>query len=443
MFKTKDGRLIALEKLSWSDAVTAISPRAPDLAQIMNKVEDELDCVFYKASYPFGGQIINNGKCYLPLVDGGSIAFDDQDFPDELRKDLNYSDKEDPLAMILSKNSEFYLPGNAEVQPQAIIYPGQMFGIPKAIDSGVTNTSTSALELNLNAGSRSLFMLSKISDQVYHAKIQEYYGITLAAPIDPQDHWGIFVQIANKSNSLWRAEVLYFSRTWINQLETDEWAAVAKRLTNIHRASYNLWHKVSDTWTKTFYEIEREKKLSKYYSMQSINVAKQLFMLAAGITPGFKPATTEDAAPIKVIIEAYTNVYNKLAKQKHIPVMMEAAKLDIESREPIYYSINHALSTAEDLEASKNKSQITRLDEIRKIVENYTKTILEENRIESLRNVAKNTVFSYYHGRPESYDKVQNPQVLATDDTRFTNGDGDTFPANSLFFTGCIKISHS
>lgn len=442
MFKTKDGRLIAIEKLNFREAETAISPLSPDLTKIMRHLDN--GCVFFKASYRFGDKIINDRKCYLPLVDGGGIAFDDPDFPDELRQDLNYNDEEDPLGMILSKNSESYLLGNNEVQPHGIIHPGQMFGIPRAIDSETNHTSTSALELNLNAGSRSLFMLSKISDQIYHAKIQEHYGITLAAPITPQDHWNIFVAIANQANSPWRCEVLYFSRPWINQLKSDEWAAVAKRLIQIHRSSYSLWHKVGESWLKAFNEIEREKKLAKYYPMQSINVAKQLFLLAAGITPGFKPTMNEDSAPINLIIDAYTNVYDKLAKQRHIPVIMEAAKFEMESNHAIYYSINHAISTPEDLEASKNKSQIARIDEIRKIAESYTKAILEEkSNVESLYSIAKTTEFSYYHNKPESYDKIQNPVLLATADKRFTHGEVATFPANSLFFTGCIKISRN
>ena len=444
MFKTKDGRQIAVEKFTWDDAVAAISPHAPDLAKTMRQLEDGA-YPFFKASYQFGDKIINDGKCYLPLVGGGSIAFNDLALPDELYKELTYAKTEDPLGMILSKNSEFYLPGENEIQSQSIICPGQMLGIPKAIAKDTNNTASSALDLNLNAGSRSLFMLSKISDQIYHAKIQEHYGITVAAPITAQDHWKVFVDIANKANSPWRCEILFFSRKWINQLENDNWAILVKRLMEIHRDSYNLWHKASDPWTNTFYEIEREKRFAKYYPMQSINVAKQLFLLAAGVNLGFKPANTEDAAPIKIITDAYTNVYNKLTKQKHAPVIMEAARFDLANKAPIYYSINHGVSTQEDLEASKNKSQIARIDEIRKIAENYTKVILEEkNSIESLCSVAQNTVFSYYHSKQQGgYSNIQNPQFLATEDIRFTNGESDTFPANSLFFTGCIKISHT
>lgn len=442
MLKTQNGRLLAIEKLSQDDVITIIASINPDLAKAMRFVKNDLDCAFYKASYRFGDRIINDGKCYLPLQDGGSIAFNDLDLSDKLRNDLNYSENEDPLGLVLSKNSEFYLMGKDGIQTQSIIHPGQIFGVPKAIDD-VSNISTSVLELNLNAGSRSLFMLSKISDNIDHVKIQEHYGTILSAPSTPQDHWELFVDIANKSNSPWRCEIIYFSRSWIHQLKSDEWAAITKRLTALHRSSYSIWHNVAATWNKTFYEIEQDKKLAKYYSMPSINMAKHLFMLAGGIAHGFKPATNEGAAPINLIIEAYTNVYNKLAKQNYSPIIMEATKFDNHSKHPIYYSINYSTSTQNDLEASGHKSQIARLEEIRRVEENYTRTILEEkSNVQSLYDIADKTEFSYYHINPENYDKIQNAALIATTDKRFINSENEKFPGTSTFFRGCIKISH-
>lgn len=442
MLKTNNGRLLAVEQLTWANVIDDITTTNPNLAKIMRVLGSNEDYIFYKASYHFGDRIISNGKCYLPLLDGGSIAFDDLDLPDTLRQDLSYNEKEDPLGLVLSKNSESYLLGENGVHTQSVIQPGQMFGIPKAIDDNTNKTSTSALELNLNAGSRSLFMLSKIGDQLYHSRIQRHYGTTIIAPSIPQDHWELFVDIANKANSPWRCEIIYFSRAWINQLKSDEWAAIAKRLTELHRASYSIWHKVADIWYQTFHEIERDKKLNRYYSMQSIDIAKQLFKLAGQINHGFKPAINDDAAPVSLIIDAYTNVYDKLAKQQHVPVIMEAAKFDMHSKYPIYYSINHSVYMQDELDASKHKSQIARLEEIRRIEEIYTKTILEEkSNITSLYEITKDTTFSYYHINPESYDKIHSAALIATGDTRFTNGKCAAFPTHSLFFRGCIKIS--
>ena len=332
--------------------------------------------------------------------------------------------------------------GDGGVQTNSIISSGQMFGIPRAIDDA-NNTSTTALAFDLNAGSRSLFMLNKISDQIYHNRIQAYYGTTVAAPAIPQDHWALFKDIAYKAASPWRCELIFFSRAWINKLKSDEWAAIVKRLTHIHRASYTIWHKVADIWDSTFHEIEFNKQFSKYYSMESIDTAKKLFRLAGGVSYGFKPATNDDSAPVSLIVNAYANLYNKPAKHKYTPIIMEAAKFDRCSKFPIFHSINHPIAKHGELESSKNKSQIARLDEIRRITESCRRAILADKcHVKSLHEVTIGTRFSYYHTKPESYDSVSSAALLAKEDQRFINGEGEQFPNYSLFFKGCIKISH-
>ena len=447
MLKTKDGRLLDVEELNLREVVNIIAKINPNLAKTMNLLDDGLNYTFYKASYRFGDRIINNGKCYLPLMSGGSISFDDPELPDTLRNDLSYDKekKEEPLGIALNKNSEFYLLGKNGVQTQSILHPGQVFGVPRATDANANNNSTSVLESNLNAGSRLLFMLSKISDKIGHAKIQEHYEITMKAPATQQDHWALFVEIANKSDCKWRSEIIYFPRKLISQLKNIEWAALANCLMHTHRASYNIGHRVTRFWNQAFHEIENDKQLARFYSMQSIETAKELFRLAAGITYGFKPATNNNSAPISLIVDTYTNVYNQLGKQNHLPIIMESAKFDLHNSKPIYYSINHLVSTRDDLEASRKKSQIARLDEIQRVESWYTGTILgnKDNVPPSLYDVASSTKFTYYHTDSANYNKINNAALLATEDTRFTNGECETFPTSSLFFKGCIKISRA
>ena len=441
--KTKDNKTISIKILNWNDVVDKLTIINPSLASAMAKSDfDSQQYRFYLASYPFGNDIINNQKSFLPLEDGGSISFNDSKLPDSIREDLGYNPKnEDPLGIILNKTSEFYLLGEQRVQPHTLITPGQMFGIPRAIDSS-PNTS-SVLEANLNSGCRSVFMLPKISDQVNHRKLQETYAINLAAPTLPQEHWHIFKEINKQSANLWRTEVLFFPRNWINQLASEEWIRLQICLVHIHRKSYSIWHKVSSIWDKSFHEIEQEKNLNKYYPMQSLLTAKQLFKTAAGVIHGFRPATNDESAPVELLKEIYSSIYNKLAKPKYSPIIMEPCNFVPQSGEPVYNSLNYATFTSNHLDSSKKKSHISLLEEIRIVTELYKKGIIEtKSDIQSLYNIAKNAKFTYYHTNPENYAQIKNIALLEADDIRFTSQKHEEFPIHAPFFKGCVKVSY-
>lgn len=439
---TKNNKTLAIKEITWDNVVDKLTSINPSLAAIMDKLKKSSNgYTFYLASYQFGSKIISDKKTFLPLENGDSIAFDDKQLPDSLLEDLKYdSITEDPLGIILNKTSEFYLMGENRIQPHGIITPGQMFGIPRAIDNS-PNTS-SVLELNLNAGCRSIFMLPKIGDQINHNRLQEKYDIKSAPPTSPQEHWNVFVELSKQVDCPWRSEIIYFPRNWINNLKNEEWAALEICLIHLHRKSYSIWHKVSDIWDKAFHEIEQEKLLNKHYPMQSLITSKQLFKITADVIPGFRPATSNESAPISLLAEMYSNTYNKLAKIKYKPIIMEPCKFKSQNEEPIYYSLNYATFTENHLESSKKKSQIALLEEIRTITELYSKGIIETKRdIKSLYDIANNVTFTYYHTNPENYNHIKNITLLAEEDKRLAPNENEEFPNNASFFKGCIKIS--
>lgn len=441
MLKTKNGNKLAIKELNQKELINTIKAISPDLAQKIKFEDNESNQIFYLASYRFGDKIINDGVCYLPLSDGGNIAFDDPSLPDDLKNDLSYNAiNEDPLGITLNKISEFYLPGSGESHVHSLLYPGQMFGVPRAI-SNTNNSATSVLGLNLIAGVSSIFMLPKISDQTHHVHLQELFGMSLSTPETLHDHHDIFVEIANKSNCAWRCEILYFPRSWINKLKCDTWATLAKHLLLSHHASYSISHKVSDIWHKTFQDIEQEKLINKKYPMQSLTTTKLLFMIAANIIPGFKPATNDDSAPISLIQQVYNDTYNKYTPNKHSPIIMEPGMLNGRDINHVYHSINYSSAIKKHLEIANKKSQIAWLEEIRQVLEIYNKAILNRPQIKSLFDISKNTNFSFYHSQPNNYNQIHNASLLEKSDSRFIQNYNGEFPYSSPFFKGCIRIS--
>jgi len=271
--------------------------------------------------------------------------------------------------------------------------------------------------------------------------LREHYGIPQEVPESLTAHWQIFVEIAKLTNCPWRAEIIYFPRKLIRKLQESSCADLVNCLMQLHRASYNIWHNVSSVWNNAFYDIEQAQHLTNY-PMYSLNTAKHLFILAANSVPGFKPATNDTSAPISLITDAYINVY-KIAQKNNNAVIMEPATFDPRQSLPIYYSLNHPTFIQNNLEASRKKSHITLLEEIRWVSDVYVKAILATKmNVKSLYDVAHDTDFTYYHSTPQGYKNILDAELIAKEDQRFiTEQQPGEFPNNSPFFKGCIKIS--
>lgn len=444
MLKTKDGRILNVEELSADKVNLILQQLLPDFAEIMESY-DLNDFKFYKASYPFGSNIINNNKCYLPLADGSSIEFNDSTLPDSLAQDLNYNPiNEDPLAVVLSKNSELFMPSGDRIMSHAIIHPGELFGIPRAVDPKGIPPSSSSLIWNLNAGSRYLFTLSRATSKVKHSKLQKSHEVREEAPSSSEKQWAIFVEIARYEKSSWSSEILYFPRKLIDKLKEHEWSKMANHLQLIRRASYNVWHNTMLLWDASFNSIEHRAKIS-HYSSYAFSTARQLFLIAANSALGFRPATNEDSAPISLIKDVYNNIYG-LTEDGHSDVIMEPADFKSDKDQlPIYYSLNYPLLAKHNPETFKGKSLITLLDNVERITRAYQRYIpTNEPSIPSLIDIVNSTEFAFFHSMSDQqvYKNILNNAIIAEEDSRFIKNQHGEFAEHSQFFKGCIRISH-
>lgn len=441
MFETKDGKKIDVTALTINETGDILELLLPEFVEALRSYSFK-DCFAYKANYSFGNPIINNGKCYLPLANGKSISFNDPELPDILARDLNYnSDFEDPLMVILSKNSELYKPSGDIIMSHAVLQPGSMLGIPRATDLSGGQNATSSLFWNLNAGSRNLFTLSRTTSKAMHSKLQKNCGVTLEVPSTSQEQWGIFKEISSHAKSPWNAEVLFFSRQFIEKLKNSKYAEIANNLQQIRRASYTVLHNTSAIWDAIFNNIEREKRLT-HHSLYSIFTSRELFLIGANSAPGFRPATSEDSAPIRLLQDAYTNEYG-LGEENHSNVIMEPANFSQLMTEPVYYSLNYPTLARYNPETHKSRSLITLLDSTERVTSTYQNNIpLSQPTNKLLSDVAEQTEFTFYHcnSDQQTFKNILNHNLIAEEDERFTKNQRGSFAEHSAFFKGCIRI---
>ncbi|MBP9742945.1 MAG: hypothetical protein KBD37_06275 [Burkholderiales bacterium] len=443
MFKTTDGKIIDIEEISWDSASKLLQKLLPNLVKVINNVSPDTNLTLYKASYPFATPVIHNADIQLPLTDGTTISVNSGDLPSKLAEDLRYNDNNRaPLGLLLNRNAEFYLPIGQRIMPYEVLSPGSMFGLAKIVDSVINRSrqpsNSSPFIWDLNAGARSIFMLSKISNGVNHRKLKKIHNLSLNQPEGYPEHCLVFKDIIKNSSSKWRLEVLYFSNKWLDKLNDPAWSLVYNELLNIHRSSYKMWHNDILIWNTAFNLIEQDSNLNDFLPY-ALTTARHLFVIAANSAPGFRPATDELSAPILTLQEAYIKDY-ELSNQ---PVIMEPAQFVASDKLPIYYSLNYPTLAESNAKTLRSHSNIRVLEQIQYIAKKYQEGILAncKKSAASLYQAASEVKFSYYHTDPTEYKQINNSDLLFNEDSRFAYGQKKGYPFSGTFINGCIKIN--
>lgn len=447
-FKTSNGKLIEVSALTIHEVIKLLRKLHPELANLIEKYVPKNEMLFFRASYPFGAKIIDTKEVFLPLNDGSSISFNDPILPAQLREHLSYTPGiNNPVGIILTKESEFYQQSEERIESYQTIVAGQIIGFAHVIDSVMRNNSENnkkfyISDCNVNAGARLLFMLANISNSQRHKNLLEAYGIDIDKPTNYIEQCQIFKEISSSAASSWRQEVLFISTQFIERLKTNStYEGIYKQFLQIHRSAYTVWHYVIRTWES---EINRVLSItgSNNYSAYAVSIAKHLFLIAAGGAPGFAPVTDDRMCPNILIEEAYT--INGYGLTGQWPILMQPTQFNSKSKHPVYYSPNLSTLFNFNPETFSGKTTIDLLDQVLTIVRLSQNYILEnfKDKDSYLYDSLKHAKFSFYHSDPDPKKfsrEIKSNQLLPEEDSRFYKK-GRDFPYLSPFVRGCIKI---
>lgn len=444
MFKTQDNRIIDIKELSCEDIFPILDTSLPELAKTVHMLPVNIRPKFFKASYRYGAKIIDENGVYLPLANGEEVLCNDSTLPERLKRGLSYDPNFiNPVGILLNRTCEFFVQDEQKTVPHAVLQPGETFGLSSVLDNATNQTpkeqAVSIFQWDLIAGARSVFMLSKLAHKRQHIKLQRSYGLTANIPKSYEEQWHVFKDIAHKSDSPWRVEILYFDNKWFDLLKDPKYGAyLFMQLSAMHKLTNRIWHHMT-SWDNTYGKIELKKSMADY-PLDILFTAKHLFAISAKCAVGFRPANNEDAAPIKLLQDAYVDNYGL----EYCPTIMEPAIFCSEKQQPVYYSVNYP--TLAQYSPDKNhpgRRVITTLYKVKQVMELYQTNIQRRKdiRAKSLLNAAAKAVFSYYHDDPQDYGSIKNSALLPKEDLRFISKNNCNFPYHSAFLKGLIKIS--
>jgi hypothetical protein len=436
-----------IKLLHWSELTSAEQNINPELAAAIKELKLTDEHVVYKASYPYGSLIIDEGYFYVPSEDGTLVTLDDRRVPARMREELGYSRQGAgiPMGIVLKNSVELFIKYRQTAVPFTPMSPSHIFALWSVLAPPISYQPVHVL--NMSAGSRSFFLLPKATDGAGHRRLKPY-GTKGHIPMNLSDQWFTFTDLAKHPSfpEPWSCEVIFFSSKWLEPTTDYDWLRFHYFLLNHAWVRTDLSRNkftIDYIWALFVEELEQQ---NFRFSPQVIDTVKHLVLISLGAMPAFAPAVDSTAAPIEGLSNLFLEKY--LLKQ-YAAVFMYPTY--VHPHKPVYYSLQYPTYLPSH---PKPKSPFSILEELRSaktLLEEFLKwakfrkfLAIKDTPIEFLADVAQ---YEFFHSEPDlsagikptSQMPVENPLLIQS----LEQYGPRSFSEVSPFVRGCVKISVS
>ncbi len=431
-----------ISELQWKDVRLEVAKLNPELAEIIDKIDPGPECTLFKASYPFGGEILKNGDLYIPNSQGVLTCFNSPQISNHVRDKLNYNLGSNPVSFILKNTAEFFIIRENNTIPfYGLMTPGKIFGFWRVLNPGISQHPIFIWDMS--AGARSIFMLPKISETGKYNKLSRAFQLRSEKPNTLLDHWKLFKEIANHPDfgEAWTAEILFFSKEWFDRLNDKEWSAFKMYLFEKAWAGTEFFRN-QFIWSVVFSLIQQGRNIKP--NPYIADVVRHLLAMGIGALPGFAPAIDDSAGPILRLQEVFNKIY---LLTDYAPIIMQPYFFNLEDPRPIYYSLQYPNTIEFSPKARESSTKISDLYQIKSLLSKYLEDIFSNTLKVSgtmLYDLYEKVQYDFFHTDVEKYSGIRLSKEIPKEDSTFLQvpeGMSHDFPANSAFVRGCIRVA--
>src|SRR3990167_1485624 len=440
----------SLSKVYWGDIRNKVAKVAPRFAEIVDNLDPDKSFPLYLAYYPYGAIDADTNSSLFPKSNGGYYRLSDSDVPKDVLEHLGYSINDTPFGMVLEKQIECFvdLKNSGMTIPRVIYTAGTINPLTTLLRNNNNRKYGPSNLLTSTAGSRSVYMLPNIGDTANHTNLQRDFNVKASTPKSIYEHWQIFKEIANseKANSDWRCCVMYFSEKWIE-------------IINNSHSWYELKQYVHEqAWSKLEYEMYRVEYDMIFSIIQQTHdlrpnpyladIAKHLFSITIGASPGYVPASDNDALPLDLLQNAYAESYGL---KKYIPTILQPSHYNFEEDKlPIYYSLLNLSTNVFSPKSRAVSNTSVELRELEHIMNVFIVELTEKNGMcisdSIMAKIARCVKFNYYHNKIDRHGIIRPSMEMLDHDPRLrgnfneANTPTSVFSRDAQFVRGCIGI---
>lgn len=435
----------SIQALTWSEVRKDVAKVNPTIVSIIDDLSPDDSFVLYRVIYPYGAMIFNNGTLQLPDQFGNLVSIGHSNLENRINENLSYSTM--PMALLLKQSAELFFEMETRVIPITVFSPGSLIGAWETLDPRYSYFSK--LGWSMTAGSRSIFMLPKISEAMGYQRLRRDFNVRSPMPKLLKHQWQLFKEIINSENSStpWFSEILLFSHKWYELLQKQE-AFFPLR----HYCHQNGWYRsvfwrfellLNIMWQQ--FTLGLKKKNVKYGSYQ-LETIKHLIAMGLGSMPSFKSAATDNSmAPIELLQNIFVHCYGL----NYCPTLMCAQYFSMsEVGSFSYYSINEStlIESFFICREINNIMQTTR--EIKELFEHFRSEIMEgvlEIEKTPIHTLLSQVNFDFFHSDVDPSRLLQLSSGLPEEDASLIKTSGKTsalpFCESSTFLRGCVRLN--
>lgn len=410
--RAKIGMSVLLVK--FKDFDQHLLEQAPQLFNVLSKLEKINAIDFYKVRLPFGLNFIHKGRINTEIFKG------------RVPGSLSYSTI--PLSLVLKGACEVFVEMIDRVVPLNIIRPNELFGVFEVLSylCGIQAKPS----WSVSSGARSCFLLPKISNSIKHSALKKKFNMVSGAPISLSEHHSIFSEICK--NSEWATELIIFPKDLLTS-NTPTALFFQKYLFEIGwknsehlRSSVNL-----DFLWNSFAEIIKKRNLKpNIYVMDSL---KHLVMLGLGLLPGFRAVKNNALMDFELIKAAYKESYGLAS-----PIIFEPAFCKKTKKENyVYYSLGYPTIYHGAPVMSHAPTNIADLRDL-KILANMLSDFCSVH--QEMKHLSE-LFFEFFHTDRDQFGEINNANEIYEE---ILKGQKETIPESLprywQFGRGCVRV---
>lgn len=443
---------VAVEFLTWEKARKHLLPINPELAAIIDDWNPPSDFGFYKARYHYGDLLLDEGKLCLPLMNGETVLFTDGRVTKKIKEDLGYSSF--PISIPMQKATEAFIELDQRVIPLAIFPTGVPLGLLETLDS-IDSCCLRGI-WNVSIGSRSGFLLPKISDGGTHHRVAKEFGLSVSKPTTSFEHFQVFKELSRSAlfpDPDWHCDVLIMNKKWFEKdYKNYHWLRFNNYLHEF-MVKYSTYTRNKATFDVMYQLFVKEiTHHNKRIAVHFFDILKHIIATVIGASPAYRPFYDENhIGPFEAIQQIYVEKYGI----GYTPTIMVPHHYDFRSdTRPVYCSMNSPSLFESHARGRKTESFIDDLFQLRPFIENFMllarkgKLMLEGTILES---ALKNSVLDYFHTVPAGQFAGIHPTTVMPERDKKLNeirlkGQIITdmkFSETSSFLRSCISIRSS